>query len=131
MRKKAAVVVMVVLVALVCVVPAMAANGPLDEPFFTLVGFVESAGISADGSGTIGVEVIHGNRFLKDLYLQTVQVQVTEVTEYRRWTPAGCVPTDPSNVDEGDTISIHGLVVGGVFVGDRVTIDVPLDCCTP
>ena len=58
-------------------------------------------------------------------------VEVAENTEYRRWTPIGCVPIDPANVDAGDTISIHGMVVDGVFVGDRVTVDVPLDCCTP
>ena len=82
-------------------------------------------------AGTIAVYVYHGNRFLKDLLLDEVQVEATENTEYRRWTPTGCVPDDPQNVDAGDTISIHGMVVEGVFVGDRVTVDVPLVCCTP
>jgi hypothetical protein len=131
MRKKAVVLVLVALMALMSAAPTMAANGPRDKQFFTLVGIVASADIDEAGAGTITVHVYHGNRFLKDQLLEEVQVQVTEDTEYRRWTPIGCVPDDPANVGEGDTISIHGMVVDGVFVGDRVTVDVPLDCCTP
>ena len=131
MHKKAAVLVLVALMVLVSAAPVMAANGPRDRPFFTLVGIVVSADIDGDGAGTIAVDVYHGNRFLKDLLLEEVQVEVTANTEYRRWTPTGCVPDDPANVGAGDTISIHGMVVEGVFVGDRVTVDVPLVCCTP
>jgi hypothetical protein len=131
MHKKAVLLVLVALIALVTAAPALAANGPNDKPFFTLVGIVESATIDEFGVGSITVTVYHGNRFLKDLFLQDVTVQVTDDTEYRRWTPAGCVPDDAENVNAGDTISIHGFVVDSVFRGGRVTVDVPLDCCTP
>jgi hypothetical protein len=131
MRKKVGILVFVALIALTIATPALAANGPNDKPFFTLVGIVKSANIDEFGAGSIVVTVYHGNRFLKDKFFQDVTVLVDEGTEYRRWTPAGCVPTDPSNVNADDTISIHGFVVEGVFEGDRVTVDVPLDCCTP
>jgi hypothetical protein len=59
-------------------------------------------------------------------------VQVTDETVYRSWTPGGCVLADPEDVEEGDTVSIHGMVVEeDTFSATRVTIGVPLDCCTP
>ncbi len=126
MNKIVTILMFVVLVALAGAAPALAANGPNDEPFFTLVGIV-----SGKTDSEIYVDVYHGNRFAKPHYGENLTVQVTSNTEYRRWTPAGCVPATFDDVDAGDTISIHGMVFDGIFVGDRVTVNVPLDCCTP
>jgi len=142
MRKKLVVLMSVILVALAAATPALAA-GPGSavqerhadssqqprlpgQQYFTLVGII--TGVSGD---TITVEVYHGNRFAKPYIGQELVVQVNDSTEYWRWTPAGCLPIDPAEVSVGDTTSIHGMVSDGLFVANRVTIDVPLDCCTP
>jgi hypothetical protein len=56
---------------------------------------------------------------------------MTANTLYRRWTPADCVPIPFEEIEVGDTTSIHGSVSEGAFLAERVTVDVPLDCCTP
>ena len=129
MRKTLVILTLVALIALAAAAPVLAANGPNDQPFFTLVGIVTDKG--PDDLDPIFVQIYHGNRFAQPEIGNILEVQVTSNTVFRRWTPSGCVPDIPANVNPGDTISIHGMVVGGVFVGDRVTVDVPLDCCTP
>lgn len=136
MRKKMIVLTLVVVMVVASTAPALAAgrsrtNELPGRQFFTLVGIVHAENIDPAGSGNVTVTVYHGNRFAKPHFGTELTVQVTAVgTEYRRWTPAGCVPTIPDNVNVGDTISIHGMVDGGVFHGERVTVDVPLLCCS-
>ena len=142
MKKKLVVLMLVALVGLAAAAPALAAGrgGDADNrhadgnqrprlpgrQYFTLVGIITE--VSGD---TITVEVYHGNRFVKPYIGLELAVQVNAGTEYRRWTPTGCVPIDPDEVTVGDTTSIHGMVSDETFVASRVTVDVPLDCCTP
>jgi hypothetical protein len=140
MRKRIVVLLFVFLLVVVTAGSAIAAkkrSGKSEfpgQPYFTVVGFVN--GITGNGGASyIIVGAVNGNRFSK-AYIEegipmTVQVFSSPETEYRRWTPSGCVPASFDDVDEGDTVSIHGNVVSGAFEGTRVTVDVPLDCCTP
>lgn len=104
-------------------------NVPEDLPgrqYFTLVGVISDL-----TSDAITVQVHNGNRFVKPFAGDSLTVELTAGTVYRRWTPAGCVEIPFEEVDLGDTTSIHGSVSEGVFLAERVTVDVPLDCCTP
>jgi hypothetical protein len=100
-------------------------TGLAGKQYFTMVGFVE--GKSAN---SLDVQVIHGNRFSKPFYQTVKTVQVDpKSTLIRRWTPSGCVPANWGDVSVGDSVSVHGHVVNGVFRANRVTVDVPLTCC--
>ena len=92
--------------------------------YFTLVGV-----ISGIGEGSITVEIHNGNRFVKEYIGGELAVEVADGAEYRRWTPSGCVPIDPTEIAIGDTTSIRGTVIEGVYWAERITVDVPLDCC--
>jgi hypothetical protein len=144
MRNKLAILALVVVVSLVAVAPALAA-GPgwgkaqlLHEqrqlsraprqPFFALAGVITA--IDADG-GTITVQVQSGNWVVKQYIGQQLTIQVTETTRYRQWTPQGCVPIEFGEVSVEDTASVQGVLSDGAFVAQRVTVDVPLNCCTP
>ncbi len=96
------------------------------RPYFTLVGI-----ISHIDAGGITVQIHNGNRFVKDYVGGELTIKVADGAEYRRWTPSGCVPIDPADIEAGDTASIRGSVMEGVFWAERITVDVPLDCCTP
>ncbi len=144
MKKKLMLLALVAAVALVTAGPALAAggghgnihrhelikrSGPRALPgqqYFALVGIITGL-----NPGTVTVEVHNGNRFVKEYIGGELTVEVGEDTEYRRWTPTGCIPIEPDEVEVDDTTSIHGTVIEGVFRADRVTVDVPLDCCTP
>jgi hypothetical protein len=143
MKKKMFVLALVALVALVSVAPALAAGpgpGPGKQlrcrrgtgndcipgiPLFTLVGILRGI-----GEGSLTVEVHHGNRFAQPYVGTELEVVTTEVTVYQRWTPTGCVPMEPEEIQEGDTTSMHGLVQEGIFTASRVTVGVPLDSYT-
>lgn len=94
--------------------------------YFTLVGLI--SGLADD---SVTVQVHSGNRFVKPYVGEVLAVQIDEATEYRRWTPAGCVLIEPAEVEVGDAASIHGTVTGEGFLAERVTVDVHADCCTP
>lgn len=132
MSKKVTIIALAALLLLVAAMPALAVDLP-GVQYFTLVGIINDDTLDADGVGTITVQVYHGNRFIqKNLLLgQPLIVQVKAGAEYRLYTPAGCIPTDPSSVVAGKTVGIHGMVESGTFVGDRITVGVPLTCCTP
>jgi hypothetical protein len=131
MSKKVTIIALAALLLLTAAGPALAVDLP-GVQYFTLVGIIMSDTLDEGGS-TITVRVYHGNRFIQQNGLLGLPliVQVEEGAEFRLYTPAGCIPTDPSSVEEGKTVSIHGMVVGGEFYGDRITVGVPLDCCTP
>ncbi len=131
MGKKVTIAILAVLLLLTSAGPALAVDLP-GVQYFTLVGVIKSASLTENG-GTITVQVYHGNRFIqKNGWLgKQLAVQVKSGAEYRQYTPSGCIPAPYSIVQPGKTVSIHGKVSGGVFYGDRITVDVPLTCCTP
>lgn len=135
MGKRGFLLVIVIVTGLASATPVLAA-GPRrggerniqrnDPPYFTLVGTVNGTPTYPD----IVVTVHQGNRFVKEWVGLDVAVQVIADTEYRRWTPAGCIPAEWADVEDQVTISIHGLVIDDLFVAERVTVDVPLLCCS-
>jgi hypothetical protein len=143
MRNKSAILVLVVVISLVAVAPALAAGpgggkGQLlheqrqmgrapRQPFFALVGV-----ITAIDGGIITVQVQGGNWVVKQYIGEELAIQVTDNTRYRQWTPQGCVPIEFGDVSVEDTASVQGVLLSdGTFVAQRVTVDVPLNCCTP
>lgn len=132
MSRKVTIIALAALLLLVAAVPALAVDLP-GVQYFTLVGIIQNDTLDDDGVGTIMVQVYHGNRFIQQngLLDQQLTVEVKEGAEYRLYTPAGCIPADPSIVEAGKTVSIHGMVENDTFVGDRITVGVPLTCCTP
>lgn len=137
MKKRMVILLVVALMVVISAGPTMAAQkrtnrvteGLPGKQYFTMVGFITGKGVSA-----IGVEVIHGNRFSKSLIGTVKRVWVDpsgKNTEFLHWTPFGCVESDWDAVVVGDTVSVHGYVVNKVFEANRVTVGVPLDCCTP
>ncbi len=131
MNRKIIIIALAALLLLTSVGPALAVELP-GVQYFTLVGIVEGASLTADG-GTITVQVYHGNRFIqKNGWIDGQLTVTTEAdAEYRQYTPAGCIPATYAIVQPGKTVSIHGMVSNGTFTGDRITIGVPLTCCTP
>ena len=131
MRRNVTIIALAALLLLTSVGPVLAAELP-GVQCFTLVGIVESASLTADG-GTITVQVYHGNRFIQrnDWIGKQLTVNADADAEYRQYTPAGCIPATYEIVQPGKTVSIHGMVSNGTFTGDRITIGVPLTCCTP
>jgi hypothetical protein len=141
MRKRLAILVLAAVVILVAVVPTLAAGpgaggkqqlherrmGP--QPFrqnFALVGTITGL-----GGDTITVQVQSGNRLVKEYIGEQLTVRVTENTAYHQWTVNGCVPSDFGSISVGQTVSIQGVLIEQVYVAQRVTVDVPLECCTP
>jgi Domain of unknown function (DUF5666) len=141
MKKRLAILALVAVVTLVAVAPALASGPrqgrgqvfeeqkqmgkPPSQQLFTLVGT-----ITAIDGGAITIQVRSGNRPVRPYVGQELTVQLTENTRYRQWTPNGCVPIDLVDVSVGDTVSVQGVVGDDTFVARRVTIDVPLNCCT-
>jgi len=118
---------MVALITLVAATPALARRGGPGgngggggRPLFALVGT-----ITAIGSDTITVQVVDGNRFVEPYIGDVLTVQLTDSTGYFEWDPDGRLPIDFEDVTVGDTTSIHGTVVDGDFIADRVIVDVP------
>lgn len=132
MNRKITIIALAALLLLTSVGPVLAVDELPGVQYFTLVGIVKSASLTADG-GTIIVQVYHGNRFIQknDWLGEELTVNVEADAEYRQYTPAGCIPATYAIVQPGKTVSIHGMVSSGTFTGDRITIGVPLTCCTP
>jgi hypothetical protein len=140
MKRKLAVLVLAVLVALLAASPALAAgpggggreqqhrNGSSQGgwPFrqwFSLVGVITGL-----DSGSITVQIYNGNRLVQPYIGQELTVEVTGTTRYRQWLPGGCVAISFDDVKVGDTTSVQGVAAEGTFTAQRVTVDVP--CCT-
>ena len=135
MNRKLVTLALVSLMLLIVAGPVLAAppEAMPGQQYFTLVGFIREVNVDADGNGTITVDVVHGNRFVKPDIGDEKSVQVTDGTTYRKNVGGYCIPlTDPIEEYVNHTVSIHGTVAdGGAYEASRVTVDVPLDCCTP
>lgn len=132
MNRKITIIALAALLLLTSVGPVLAVDELPGVQYFTLVGIVEEVSLTAEGD-TITVQVYHGNRFIqKNGWLDgLLTVNVEADAEYRQYTPAGCIPATSEIVQPGRTVSIHGMVSNETFTGDRITIGVPLTCCTP
>ncbi len=144
MRKKVIILVVVALAVLVIATPALADGSGTgktwrhrervrqynlaERPIFALTGVITALDLE---SGTITVEVHGGNLPVKP-YVggDPLVVLVTDETTYKQWTETGCVPIDASEVSVDDTVSMQGIVSGDTFTANRVTVDVPLSCCS-
>lgn len=152
MKRTLGLLVAVAMLALITVGPAFAAGGghgvmhrhqnqiqakaaPEELPgrqYFTLVGTITGV-----GDESVDVQIYSGNRFVKE-YIgdpeEELTVAVHEDTEYWTWAETGCTQIeegDIGSVSVGDTASVRGMVSEGGFLADRITLGVPLDCCTP
>jgi hypothetical protein len=132
MNRKLGVLLLVALLLAVGAGPALAA-GPrpvrtTELPgiqYFTMVGF-----ITDKGDDYIVVEVIHGNRFSKPYIGDDVSVMRRPDAELRRYTIVGCLLATWDQIAAGHTVSVQGYVVDGEFQATRITVDVPLTCCS-
>lgn len=113
MKKKLALLVLVILIALVTATPALARRGPS----FTIGGYITAIGVN-----TITVETVN-----ETLYT----VQVTDSTIFLRWTPDGRETITFGDVKVGDSTNIKGTVDGDEYLASQVTVDVPQLNCNP
>lgn len=111
MKRKLALLVLVMLIALATATPALARRG---QPSFTIGGY-----ITAIGDNTITVQTVND---------RLATVQVTNSTGFFRWTLDGRVSITFGEVEVGDSTNIKGTVDGEIYFASQVMVDVPLNC---
>jgi hypothetical protein len=146
MKKKLTILALVALAVLVVATPALADGSGVgkiwrhrervrehtlaERQIFALTGVITALDLESD-TPTITVEVRNGTPLVKPYIGEDpLVVLVTDETTYKQWTETGCVPIDASEVSMGDTVSMQGIVSGETFTANRVTVDVPLNCCS-
>lgn len=94
MNRKLATLAMVSLLLLFVVTPALAAppEAMPGQQYFTFVGSIRVVDVDVDGNGTITVDVVHRNRFVKTDIGGQKSVQVADDTTYRKNAGGHCIP---------------------------------------
>jgi len=112
----------VLLLGLVCatVLPVSAAgNGPRSN--FTLTGK-----IVAISDGTVTVQVLAGSKPVRPYLKQDVKVTVTNTTRILELVGDIAVPITFGELEVGDPVSVHGVLVDGVWTASRITVGAKL-----
>lgn len=128
MKKIAWLCVIVGLLA-VTAMPTLAAGGPppggksskgARAPFAL-------AGTITEISGTgVTVQVVSGNRLVKDYIGQSLPLQTTSKTRYLLKTPSGTVPITFADLEVGQDISVNGTLADNVWTANRITVGASL-----
>ena len=105
---------------------------------FATVGPVSAAGsgrrspfnfvgrITEIGDGTIAVEVLRGNKLAKPSFDQTLTVAVADTTCYLEIVGDIAVPITFDDLEVGDPVSVHGMLVDGIWTASRITVGAKL-----
>jgi hypothetical protein len=128
MKKTLWLTLLVVALLAVVVTPVLAAGGPGGpghprDTRFVLVGPVVEVNVE---DGTIQVNVLMGNRPVKDYIGKDLTVNTDENTRIRRFgAPPGEFIT-LADIETGDFVNIRGIYTDTVYLAKGVTVDVPM-----
>ena len=102
------------------VLPVSAAgNGPRTP--FNFVGRITEI-----GNGTVTMQVLRGNKLAKPNIDQTLTVTVTDATRFLEIVEDIAVPITFDDLKVGDPVSVHGVLVNGVWTASRITVGAKL-----
>lgn len=102
------------------VLPVSAAgNGPRSN--FTFVGR-----IAETGDGTVTIEVLRGNKLAQPNIDQPLTVVVTDSTRFLLNDGTVVMPITFADLEVGDPVSVHGILVSGVWTASRITVGAQL-----
>ncbi len=124
--KKIAWLFVVVGLLVVTAMPTLAAGGPPPGGKGARAPFA-LAGTITDLSGTVvTVQVVSGNRLVKDYIGQSLPLQTTSNTRYLLKTSSGTVPITFADLQVGQDISVSGTLANNVWTADRITVGASL-----
>ena len=104
------------------VLPVSAAgNGPRIP--FNFVGKI--AAVDPVGN-TVTVDFIRGNKLARSNAVDSVTVKVTDTTRFLELAGDIAVPITFGELEIGDPISVHGVLVDGVWTASRITVGAKL-----